>query len=255
MPRFSITKLLPALALAGLATTQAHAADRVFTYVYDVTTQPIGTWEIEQWTTWKTDKDTDSEFDQIDFRTELEYGYSENLQLALYFAEWRYQDGASVTDDGAEFKTVSFEVIYNLSNPTTDTIGSALLGEVVYGGEKIAVEGGILLQKNVDRWVFGYNAILEAEWEQAHYQEDKGVFEQSAGISYQIDPNWSAGGELLHEIEFDDWSDVGDDVVYIGPNVAYRGDGWWAAVTTMFQVTDVAGEANYQTRLLFGIDF
>jgi len=255
---FKAMSSLSALSVVGLAAliaAPAQAGDRVFTYVYDVNTQPIGTFEIEQWTTWLTDKDTDSDYDRIDFRTEVEFGVTEDLQLAFYLADWRYEDGASVADDGAEFRDVAIEVIYNLTNPTTDTIGSALYGEVKWGGEVIELEGGILLQKNIDRWVFGYNAILEAEWEHAHYDDDKGVFMQSAGISYQLSPNWSTGAELVHEIEFDEWDNVGDDVVYLGPNVAYRGEGWWVACTAMFQATDVASEANFQTRLLIGFDF
>jgi len=246
---------LPTLALAGLMTGPALASDRVFTYVYDVTTQPVGAVEFEQWVTWKTDKDTDSSFDRIDLRSELEFGLTEDLQLGLYLADVRYEDGASVSDDGVQFHDVAAELIYNLSNPTTDPIGAALLGEVKFGGEVFALEAGILLQKNIDRWVFAYNAILEAEWESAHYNEDIGVFEQSAGVSYQFSPKWSAGAELLHEVEFDDWSTTGHNVVYVGPNAAYRGNGWWVSVTQMFQATNVAGESNYQTRLILGIDF
>lgn len=256
-PRLATTALTAAaITVCGLvATTPAQAAERLFTYVYDVTTQPVGTREFEQYVTWKTDKDTDPGYDKIEFKTELEFGVTENLELGVYLAEWSYEDGGSVSDDGVEFDTVALRAIYNLTNPTTDTIGSALYGELVFGGEKIAIEGGILLQKNVDRWVFAYNAIMEAEWESAHYNEDKGVFEQSAGVSYQFSPAFSAGAEILHEVDFDDWDTTGPNAVYLGPNAAYRSGKWWATVTPMFQVTDVAGEPNFQVRMIFGFDF
>lgn len=255
MPRKTAFALVPALALSALAAAPAHAADRLFTYSYDVTTQPLGAIELEQWVTWKTDKDSDHSFDRIDLRTEIEYGLTDDLQLGIYIADLRYEDGDSVTDDGFEYHDFAAELIYNLSNPTTDLIGSALYFEIVFGGEVFALEGGILLQKNVDRFVFVYNAILEAEWESAGYNDEKGVFEQTAGISYQLDPSFSVGVELLHEIEFEEWSEAGPDVLYAGPNAAYRGNGWWVTVTPMFQITDVAGEPNYQVRMIFGIDF
>ena len=253
--RYRLAFSAAALVLAGLLSPAAQASDRPFTYVYDVTTQPVDAIEYEQWVTWKTDKDTDNGYDRIEFSHELEFGLTDRLQLGLYVANWRYQDGGSISDDGAEFRSVAAEFIYNLSNPTTDLVGSALLAEIKFGGEVFELEGGILLQKNIDRWVIAYNAVIEAEWETAHYNEDKGVFEQTAGISYQFSPKWSLGAELLHEIEFDDWDTTGEDVVYLGPNFSYRSENWWVTVTPLLQITDESGEANYQVRMIFGFDF
>ena len=93
------------------------------------------------------------------------------------------------------------------------------------GPEHIALESKIILQKNFGPIVVAYNAILEAEWEGEEagvYDEQKGVFEQTFGVSYQFNPYFLVGGELLHEIEFPEWSDVNDSIVYIGPNASFR---------------------------------
>jgi len=240
-----------AFTLAG----PARANDRAFTYVYEATTLAEGSVELEQWVTWKTDKDTDSSYDRLDFRTEVEIGLTDDLQLGLYLADWRYEDGASVADDGAEFRNVAAELIYNLSNPTTDLLGVALYGEIQYGPEKFELEGKLILHKNIDAWIIAYNATFEAEWEGAHYQDDKGVFEQTLGVSYQISPRLTTGAEFLHEIEFDDFEHTGDDVIYFGPNVSVRRDRWWVTCTLLFQVTDIDSEANYQLRTIVGFDF
>jgi hypothetical protein len=41
---------------------------------------------------------------------------------------------------------------------------------------------------------------------------------------------------------------------FIGPNVSYRGDRWFATVTALAQTTRTEGEPDYQARLIFGIN-
>lgn len=231
------------------------AKERRFTYVYESTTMPKGDWEYEQWVTWKTDKQDDSTYDRLEFRHEFEWGITDRLQLAIYAGDWRYTSGKSVNDDGTEFRDVAFEVIYSLTDPVTDPIGAALYGEVKIGDELFEIEGKLLLQKNIGKWVLAWNLTLEAEWEGEEYNELKGAFAQSAGVSYQFSPQLSAGAELVHEIEFPGWGNhAGEPVLYFGPNVSYRGKGWWVTVTPLAQLTDVGGEPNFQMRLLIGVD-
>ena len=68
-------------------------------------------------------------------------------------------------------------------------------------------------------------------------------------------PNIAIGGELLHEIEYADWEEWEDHLVYLGPVIHYGQRPWWVTVTPLFQLTDVDDEPDVQTRLLFGINF
>lgn len=231
------------------------ADGRLFVFTYEALTMPPGGVEYEQWVTWKTNKDTDSEYDRLDFRHELEFGVTEDFQLAIYLSDWTYQDGKSVENDGSVWKDVAIEGIYNLTNPNEDWIGSALYGEVGIGDEKFKLEGKLILQKNIGKFVFAWNGIIEAEWEGEDYHEDKGKFGNTFGASYQVTPAFSLGAELVHEIEYADWADWEDSQVYLGPNVTYRRDNWWVGVAPLFQVTDVESAANFETRLIFGINF
>jgi len=233
----------------------AHAGARRFTYTYETTTQPKGAWEYEQWFTWKTDKDTDPKFDRLEFRHEFEYGMTDDFQIAFYIADWRYQDGRSVQDDGAEVRDAAVELIYQLADPVVDPLGVAIYGEVKLGDEVIALEAKLLLQKNIGAWVFAWNGTFEAEWEGERLDEDKLELEQTLAVSYQIDPSLLVGAELLHEIEYDDWSEWEDHIVSIGPNASWRPGAWWITATALWQVTDVESEANFQARVIFGFDF
>ena len=248
--------LLVGLPLLGMAISDqaTHAGGRRFTFVYEATTMPAGDVEYEQWITWKTDKSSDPDFDRIDFRHELEFGVTDDFQVALYLSDWRYQDGDSVSD-GAQWRDVAVELIYNLLDPVIDPIGFALYGELKLGDELVELEGKLIAQKEFGKWVLAWNGTIEAEWEGPDLAEDKGKFEQTFGASYQLSPRLLTGFELLHEVEYDDWSDWGDHALYLGPNLSYHTGQWWTTITPLLQVTDVDSEPDFQLRLIFGFDF
>jgi hypothetical protein len=72
--------------LTALAVT-ADASSRRFAYSYETTTMSKEVMESENWVTWKTDKDSDPDFERFDIRHEFEYGVTDRLQLAFYFAD------------------------------------------------------------------------------------------------------------------------------------------------------------------------
>ena len=246
--------ILAATGLAAMVATAAYGGARRFTYLYDAETQPKGTVEYEQWVTWKTRKQTDPDFNRIDFRHEFELGLTDRLQIAFYVSDWRYQSGASV-NDGAQWRNAAVEVIYNLIDPVTEPVGLALYGETRFGPELAVLEGKLLVQANLGKWVLGWNGTIEAEWEGERYDEAKGEFEQSFGASYQFTPALLAGFELLHEVEYKDWSRWSDHTVYAGPNLSFRTTRWWITLTPLFQLTNVGNEADFQLRMIFGFDF
>ncbi len=246
--------LAAATLMATAAGPTALAGERRFTFVYEATTMPAGHAEYEQWITFKTHKDADPDFDRIDFRHEIEFGVTDRLQVALYLSDWRYQDGDSV-GTGADWRDAAVEIIYNLTDPVTEPFGLALYGELKLGDELVEIEGKLIVQKNIGKWVFAWNGTIEAEWEGPDLAEDKGKFEQTFGGSYQFSPKFLGGFELLHEIEYEDWSDWGEPVLYLGPNFSYRAGQWWTTITALTQVTDVDAEPDFQLRLIFGFDF
>ena len=246
--------IVAAMLMATAAGPSALAGERPFTFVYEATTMPAGHAEYEQWITFKTHKDADPDFDRIDFRHELEFGVTDRLQVALYLSDWRYQDGDSV-GTGAEWRDAAVEIIYNLTDPVTEPFGLALYGELKLGDELVEIEGKLIVQKNIGKWVFAWNGTIEAEWEGPDLAEDKGKFEQTFGGSYQFSPKFLGGFELLHEIEYEDWSDWGEPVLYLGPNFSYPAGQWWTTITALTQVTDVDAEPDFQLRLIFGFDF
>ena len=247
-------QLIPCLGAAlALAVAPAEASSRRFTYSYETTTMAAGAMELESWVTWKTNQASDPDFERFDIRHEFEYGVTDRLQLAFYFADWRYEE--SSTESGkTEFRDIAIEAIYNLTDPNTTPFGSALYGEIKGSDDFIELEAKLLLQKNLGAWMFVYNIGGEIAWED-DYQNDEAELFQTAGVSYQINPSWSVGAEVLHEIAVPDVDTIGDSGVFLGPNVSWRNNRFSVALTGLWQVTSLADEPDFQLRTIFAVDF
>ncbi len=242
--------LLTALSLPAIS----QAGARRFTYVYEAIPAAPGTFEIENWITWKTERQGDGRYRQLDFRHEVEFGLTDRLQMAVYVADWSGRGGNSFESEGAVYNNSAVELLYGLTNPATSAIGSAIYGELQVGDRHVALEGKMILQKDVGHWTFAYNASLEGEWKGLGLAERTGEFQQTAGVSYEISPRFLLGAELLHEVEFPDFGRGGDNVVYAGPNVSVRAGNWWATTAALVQLTNT-DEPDVQVRTIFGYSF
>ena len=69
-------------------------------------------------------------------------------------------------------------------------------------------------------------------------RERNGEIQQALGASYEITPRLSVGAEMLHEMVLPEWhTSEAEHNFFIGPNVSYRGDRWFATVTALAQTT------------------
>jgi hypothetical protein len=248
MGRFALS-ILSLLILPAMC---AFAGVRHFTFLYEAPTSAPGSVEMENYVTWK--RGSDPRFDQVDIRHEFEFGITDRLQLSVYVADWNYQSNPD--RNGFVFSDAALEAIYNLSNPVIDPVGLSIYQELRVGDRLVEWESKAIAQKNYGRWIFAYNATLEAVWEGADLDEREGEFSQALGASYEISPRLSVGLEFLHEFVFPDWRDA-DKIrnVFVGPNVSYRRNQWFVTATALAQATDTSDEPDFQLRTIFGVGF
>lgn len=245
---FAITA---ALCLAALP---AFGGQRKFAYSYEATTSPKGAVEFENYATWAHGRADGRRFNAFAFRHELEFGVTDHLQLGLYLADWSYND--SDPQKHLRYDHSAIEAIYNLTNPTTDFLGSAVYLEVAGAKDLLQVEGKLLLQKNIGPVTLAYNAAIEGQWEGVHLSDERnGEFSETLGVSVELNRTFSVGAELLHEIDLPNWERAEDSIVFAGPNASVRFGRAYATAACLFQLTDVAGEPDVQTRLIFGFSF
>ena len=233
------TVLLPSICFAGA---------RHFTFIYEAPASSVGSFEIENYATTRfSDGLTDA-----NFRHEIEIGITEHFQASIYLANWDYT--RSRENRGAHYDNSSLELIYNLTNPVADPIGISLYQEISGDRRVFESETKLIGQKNFGPLILAYNLTLEAEWEDEGLREHNGEIQQAIGASYEVSPRVSVGAEMLHEIILPHWhSSEAENNFFIGPNVSYRGNGWFATVTALAQTTRTEGEPDYQVRLIFGV--
>lgn len=248
----------------GLVMPLAASADpRPFTFSNDAYPMGKGDWEYEQWVTYSGRTDEDRDFLRLDFRHEFEFGVADNLDLALYMPEWRYQE--TDDEDGTTFQGGSLEAIVYLTNPVKDFVGIALYGEIGVGEDELEFENKLIIHKDIGKWILAYNLVLETELEHVFDKDEEteveGVIEHTFGVSYALAPGWLTGGELIVASEYADWEDYEGTTVYAGPAISYQGGeigeqgGWWVTITPTIQLTDEEGASDYVVRMLFGLHF
>ena len=132
------------LLLIVLSPKDTFASSRSTPWLYETRTMIKGEVEYEQWITWKTNKKSDSRFEEFRFRHEIEWGVTDEFQLAFYVADWRHKRTSS--EEHTYFHDIAVEAIYQLQAPNPDQMGVALYGEVRYGSEFFELEGKLLFE-------------------------------------------------------------------------------------------------------------
>lgn len=256
-------------ALFSIVSFGAGAEESMFGFVYTTDLLPKGGWEIEQWLTWKHQKNS-GYYDQLEGRTELEYGLTDRLQVALY-ANYAWTSafhngpfGATTPSEqfadfsvgpndhfkAARFIGVSGEAIYRVLSPYTDPIGLALYTEPTVGQNFFESENKLILQKNFfdDLLTIAFNFTYAPEFRflpdpndptglSSSWQEETDV-NYALAASYRFIENWSAGFEFLNEHEYNSFNFTHEtnSGYYLGPVLHYGGERLFVTVTALWQM-------------------
>jgi hypothetical protein len=258
--------LLGVAALSAIMTSAAFAEESIFSFVYTTDLLPQGGKEIEQWLTWRHQKNGGS-YDQLEHRTEFEYGLTDRLQAALYLNyNWtqayhngpfgattppeQFSDFQAGPDDNfkkTRFVGVSGELIYRILSPYTDPIGLAVYAEPTFGQDFREVETKIILQKNFfdDLLTLAFNFTYAPEFRYvlndagtAYGWQSETDVNFSFGASYRFIENWSAGFEITNEREYNSFwfNHESNSGYYLGPTIHYGGERFFVTATALWQM-------------------
>ena len=241
----------------------------MFAYVYTTDLLPQGGKEIEQWMTWRHQKIAGT-YDQIENRTEFEYGLASNLQVGLYLNyNWtqafhngpfgattppeQFSDFNPGPDDffnAKRFVGVSGELIYRVLSPYTDGIGLALYTEPTLGQNFYETENKIIVQKNFldDLLTVAFNFTYAPEFRYLLDPNDPTGLTRSwqmetdvnyaFAVSYRFIENWSAGFEFVNEHEYNsfNFTHESNSGYYLGPTLHYGGERFFVTATALWQM-------------------
>lgn len=248
-------------AFAGGAAAQEPAVhpevrtDRRFTFIDESLhgAQP-GEFEMENLVTWSRGTRFDHGLDRFDFKHEIEFGLSKDIVAAIDLVEWHTSEETG--DWVTKYDSTGGELRFRLADPR-ETLGAAFKTEVGVGPEAIEWANELILDKWIGRWVVAYNFRIDAGWQgdrSWHFEDSEVAVEQALGASYEINPRLCVGGELLYELP-PKWSWGDRQNFFIGPNLAFRGEGWALTSTALFLADGEQDEPLFQLRVLFEFEF
>lgn len=272
-------KLARGAALAGLTALSllgampSGANERHFTYTYESAVLPPGEREVELWSTYRTGRH--DLYVRLDHRAEFEFGVTDRLMTAFYL-NWQdiaQENPATVPPSIAkefEFKGISSEWKYKMSDPVADGFGSALYGELGLATDEVEFEGKLILDKRIDRNFFAYNLVVEPEWEVKPGElelEEVGV-ENDLAFTHFFRTNSGAGLELRNHVEFTEEHKPEHIALFLGPVISHATEKWWVTCTALAQLPAIKKSAEdpdsklildeherYNTRVLLAFSF
>jgi len=245
----------------------AYAGEGVFGWIYSLDLQPKGSLEFEQ-RLQLNQQQAAGTYEAWTARTELEYGLTNDLQIAGYInsyftnANQNYTNpeacGNSATctagygvpeshDPATPYRKSgieggSLEAIYRITNPVTSPVGIGLYLEPTIGKNKNEIEARLLLQSNFidDRLILAGNVVVANE--QLKFIGNGNVPESMLdfliGASYRFAPKWSAGVEARFHNDYSSYNlrNQVQKATFVGPNIHYASKDWWVTGAWRYQL-------------------
>ncbi len=235
--------LAGALALAAPAPAAANPRSLPFSYPYE--TLPGGALELEQYADLipvrvvreLPDGTTEGVVSvRSQLQTELEYGLTDRLEVALYFT---FRQGGSATTPFLRFQGLKQRLRYRFKELGEWPIDVGVYLEVAELHDEIEVEEKLLLSRRLGPVSVVANLWVEQEW-YFQTEETKHIYNPTLGVTYVVSPRLSLGAEYWVRGRFD--ADRGptdkggaDDattstVHYAGPTLLLQAERIWLAV-------------------------
>ena len=262
--KHSVFASIAAVALVWGVAPHASANDRHFGWSYESATLPEGSRELEVWNTYRTGRSRF--FTQMDHRIEFEIGLTNRLQTAFYinFSGVAEDDALGKRTRSFDYRGVSNEWKFRVSDAVADPIGFAIYGELAFAPEVFAMEAKLIFDKRIGNLLLASNLIVEPEFERAVAGKESEVeFELGAtlGATYFVRPNLALGFEGRVETKMTDEAAAGAGA-YVGPVIAWSTRDFWTTFTLQRQLPALRKEGSgarylqeghelYQARVLF----
>jgi hypothetical protein len=256
--------------LATLVPQLGVASERHFTYTYESAVLAPGEKEVEIWTTYRHGR-VGGFYSALDSRLEYEVGVTDRLQTAFYLnfrTETQEVAGSTPPENETEteFKGVSWEWKYKISDPVADPIGFAVYGELGLGADEAELELKLIADKRIESNLFAANLVYEPE---AEFEADETEYEHTIEIdlaaAHFFNNGLAVGLEVRNHNEIVE-GEHEHSALFAGPVIFYSTQAFWATLTALPQIAALKGETDdhglvldeherFEVRLLFGLHF
>jgi hypothetical protein len=242
--------------VASLCAANRAWAIKPFTLVEDGYPERVGQLESENTfnAAWRTP--ADHSFQNYAMENELEYGLVENFTLrgkVSYF----YQSSDEFTGFHFDTGAVAGQVFF--SNPNTDAIGISVIASFGIGEHLLTAEQFLVVQKDTDHWILGYNFGLSTEIDgvfEGGQTSVSGSIINSAGAMYCLTRTFRVGAEASAESAYDNWNSYTATTVFVGPVLNWiPNNRTWLTAGFDVQATNTSDEPKHLFTLIFGYYF
>jgi hypothetical protein len=262
----ALTGFVGAILFSTAAISQeAVAGEGLFSRTYTTETVPAGHFELEQTIRNRTERAFGT-YTAFDFKSEFEYGITDNFQVAFY-VNTQYMHAVNAPDDndpsgdqpgglgfnsnGWNLSSLSTEFLYRIWSPVSDPVGLAFYIEPEYDFHDIhngdqefnsmEMEFRFLVQKNLleDQLVLAYNMVFEFEY--FRYQDGDTPFLGELDWNHELGASYRFASNLYGGLEFRNHNEVGNfyshdhSVYWAGPVFHYGGPKMWATLGLLWQ--------------------
>lgn len=228
----------------GLATAPALANPRPLPFSYPYETLPHQALEVEQYIDMVPvrvvrelpDGTTDGVVSvRSQLQTELEYGLTDRLEIALYFA---FRQGGSAATPFLRFQGLKQRLRYRFAEQGEWPVNVGIYLELAEYHNELEFEEKILLSRRFGPVNVVANLWVEQEW-YFQTEETKFIYNPTVGAHFEVSPRLSIGAEYWARGRFD--SDRGptdmdaetdattSTVHYAGPTVLLQAKRVWLA--------------------------
>jgi len=241
----SLSRLMRA-SLAGLVglsllalTSSARANPRPLPFTYQSESLAKGTGEVEQFIDFIPTQVTNANsgapthYLATQFQTEIEYGLTDRLEIALYLM-FVPQPNPSVFTGVPELTMgngAAQRIRYRFADPGAWPVDVAVYGEVTENDHELELEAKIILQRRIGKLRLITN--LWAERELYYTNAREWVLNPTLGATYEFSPKFHLGIEGWMRAEYLD-NQVGEREfdqgphVFVGPAFMFNfGPVWW----------------------------
>ncbi len=213
----------------------AEADQKSYVWTTEYLTLPKGGFEVEYWLTATTEDDSgDTGYEH---QVEIEYGITDHWDVSLYQI---FGHGAG---ESLKYKGTKFETRYRFGERGRYFVDPLLYLEykIGAGGEKNAIEGKLVLAKDIGKLNIAYNQIIELKFNNG----GKAEHEYAAGISYPIHHSLRIGIEGKGSYTENEHA--------IGPAISWVSGRFWATLGAVFGLNKNTDDR--QIRFIVGVPF
>jgi hypothetical protein len=248
-----------------------NGQDRLFTYTYQSTVLSKGQKEIEIWNTIRTGRS--EYYSRLDHRTEFEIGLGGRLQTAFYLN--LTTKSAAVDENLTKVLETENEIGFSnewklkLLDPVANPLGLALYGEYGISSNEYELEGKLIIDKQINKFVIASNAVFELEMAPVpdlvgtNWEKEK-KFDLNLALAYHVKPSFAITIENIIKNVYVD-NALEHSALYAGPGFSFASEKFWLNCTLLPQLKSFKGHTNdslnlnefekIQIRLLFSYVF